>query len=76
MKVNIKKASDKLIPEVHNQVSSLNPGGLLGAPDANSRHKKPRDSFAVMRMRNQKHTVGITLPENKSFFSKLFSFMC
>ena len=62
MKVNIKKASDKTIPQAAGGLSPT-PGGFLDTPGANSRHKKPRDSFAVMRMRNQKHPIGITLPE-------------
>lgn len=65
MKVNIKKASDKAVPEV-NQDGNLPPNlpNFLATPGQGlARHKKPRDSFAVMRMRNQKHAIGITIPE-------------
>lgn len=64
MNINIKRVSDKAVPEMQPSPLPPNLTGLLGTPDQGPRHKKPRDSFAVMRMRNQKHpAIGIIIPE-------------
>lgn len=61
MKLSVKKPSNDHVPQEENQGATLG-AGFLGAPGQLPRHKKPRDSFAVMRTRDQKHTVGVTLP--------------
>jgi hypothetical protein len=66
------------VPEMNLQQPPSNFNEFLGAPDQGQKHKKPRDSFMVMRMRSQKHsTLGITIPEkNQSFWAKILSIMC
>jgi len=73
MKVSIIKTSDKrLPPNPEPETVPASTGNLLGTPTQGGKFKKPRDSFVVMRQRNQKHTVGITITQKKSIFSKIF----
>ena len=51
---------------MNSQQPPSNFNGFLGAPGQEQKHKKPRDSFLVRRMRSHKHpTLGITIPEEK-----------
>jgi len=63
--INVNKVSDKPTPAEPQKIDSMQlpvSEGFLATPGQLSRHKKPRDSFAVMRIRSKKHTVGITIP--------------
>lgn len=64
MKVSIKKSSDMKIPQdIAENLPMPSSNHLLASPGENARFRKPRDSFAVMKRRNLKHTVGLTIPQ-------------
>ena len=63
MKVNVKRASDKRVPEENDRPNTPNTTNFLATPSQGQKNRKPRDSFAVMRIRSHKHSVGITIPK-------------
>lgn len=63
MKVNIKRASDQKIQEDNERPNTPNTTNFLATPSQGQKNRKPRDSFTVMRIRSNKHSVGITIPQ-------------